>query len=148
MHYRFLISPRTPAVSHEVSGSSLTYHRHQINGDDVSSRSLSPSCRVVSYVSNPPPINRRGDSLRFLIPFNTFKICQSSLGLRSQGLVTLSTFSSSHILRTLFQIRAFRGFALQSFTPHKDSHPFRGPYSRTVELNLGFRVFHPLWSIE
>jgi len=148
MPYRFLIPLPTSAVSREVSRSSLVYHRHQVNGGDASFRSLSPSCRVVSYVSNPSPIIWRGDSLRFLIPYNTFKICESSNGLRPQGLITLSTFSSSHTLRTLFQIRAFWGFALQSFAPHKDSYPFRGPYSRTVELNPGFRVFHPLWSIK
>lgn len=148
MHYRFLIPLLTPAVTHEVSRFSLVYHHHQINGGDSSSRSLSPSFRVVSYVSNPSPIIWKGDSLRFLIPYNTFKSCESSQGLRFQGLFTLLTFSSSHSLRIIFQTRAFWGFTLQSFAPHKDSHPFRGQYSHTVEINPGFRVLHPLWSLQ
>lgn len=151
MHYRFLIPLPTSVVTHEVSRSSLACHRHHVNGGDASSRSLSPSCRVVSYVSNPSPINWRGDSLRFSSPYNTCKSCESSYRLRFQGLFTLLTSSSSRGLRILFQIRAFWGFALQSFIHHKDSHPFRGPYSRTVEsteINPGFRVLHPLWSIQ
>lgn len=56
MLYRFLISLPTSAVSREVPRFSLAYHRYQVNGGDASFRSLSPSCRVVSYVSNPSPI--------------------------------------------------------------------------------------------
>lgn len=54
---------------------------------------------------------------------------------RLQGLITLLTYSPSHTLRIVFQIRAFMGFTLQSFIPHKDSHLFQGPYSLTVILN-------------
>lgn len=50
-------------------------------------------------------------------------------------MITLLTFSTSQNLRILFQIRAFLGLTLQSFTPHKDSYSFRSPYSLTVVSN-------------
>jgi len=119
-----LIPLHTSVVSHEVSRFSLANHRHQVNGVDLSSRSLSPSYRVFSYNSNPSPINRRDDSLRFLLPYNTSKTCESSFRLRLQGLFTLLTPLSSHTLRTLFQIRAFRDSSFRVFFPTKIRTPF------------------------
>lgn len=76
--------------------------------------------------------------------------------IRFQGLVTLLAFSSSQTLRTIFQVPAFLGFSLQSFSPRKDPYLFRGRCSlafclkttifRPFAFKLRFRAFFPLRS--
>lgn len=55
---------------------------------------------------------------------------------RFQGLVTLIAFSSSQILRAIFQTRAFLGFSLQSFPLRKDPYLFQGRCSLAFHSKL------------
>lgn len=146
--------------------STLKIRRHCVSGDDLSSRSLSPSSRALSTVTTLAPLPETSDFPRLSLPTTPINDANRSTevdrrlapssSLRFQGLATLLAFSSSHHLRALFQTRAFSGFTLQSFSLQQDSHPFRGPllsycypscFGHEDQNNRpSFRVFHPCGS--